>query len=77
MVILLDILKVLVDLGVFLVGPVVQPEFQKGVIHPLRRMRIHLSHVFQKCFQLPRVVGKYWDKFLWVGLEPKKSFFLM
>lgn len=53
-------------------GPVVQPQLQQGVIHPLRRMWIHLNHVFQERFQLPRVVGKYWDEFLRVGLDPKE-----
>lgn len=36
------------DLRVLLMGPVVQPELQQGVINPLRRMRIHLNHVFKE-----------------------------
>lgn len=62
----------LTDLGVLLVCPVMQPELQQGVVHPLRRMRVHLNHVFQEGFQLSRVVGKYWDEFLRVGLKPKQ-----
>lgn len=56
------------DLGVLLVCPVLQPKLQQGVIHPLRRTGVHLNHVFQESFQLSRVVGKYWDEFLRIGL---------
>lgn len=62
----------LTNLGVLLVCPVMQPELQQGVVHPLWRTRVHLNHVFQEGFQLSRVVGKYWDEFLGVGLKPKQ-----
>lgn len=57
------------DPCVLFVCPVLQPEFQQCVIHTLGRTRVHLNHVLQEGFQLPRVVGKNRNEFLRVGLE--------
>lgn len=65
--------QVLADLRVLFVRPVLKPELQQGVIHPLRRTGVHLNHVFQEGFQLPWVVRKYWDELLRIGLNPKQT----
>lgn len=52
--------------------PVLKSKLQQGVIYPLRRMGVHLNHVFEEGFQLPWIVGKYRDEFFRAGLKQNK-----
>lgn len=61
------------DLRILFVRPVLQSELQQCVVHTLGRTGLHLNHVLQEGFQLPRIVGKDRDKFLGICLESKTN----